>query len=211
MNMNSIRVVIFDCDGVLFDTVQANKSYYNRVLARFNKPEMTGEQFAYVHMHTADESIAHLFPDEKEFEAAQKYRKEMGYDPFIPEMIIEPGLMSLIKRLKPEYKTAVATNRSDTMPRVVEAFELSDAFDLIVTARDVKRPKPHPEQLFRVMEHFGVGPHEAIYLGDSSVDEAAAKGANICFVAYDNRDLQADFHITRLEQMVEILGLSSVD
>jgi beta-phosphoglucomutase-like phosphatase (HAD superfamily) len=56
--MKDIKVVIFDCDGVMFDTVKANTAYYNSVLRHFGKPDMTPEQFAYSHMHTADDAMA---------------------------------------------------------------------------------------------------------------------------------------------------------
>ena len=62
--MTGTRIVIFDCDGVMFDTAGTNKTYYNRVLAHMGRPEMTEEMFAYVHAHTGDESIAYLFGDE---------------------------------------------------------------------------------------------------------------------------------------------------
>ena len=45
-----IRAVVFDCDGVMFDTADANRIYYNRVLERFGKPPLNQEQFINVHM-----------------------------------------------------------------------------------------------------------------------------------------------------------------
>jgi|GEM_PF-3964013 len=61
VNFQTIEVVAFDCDGVLFDTEEANTAYYNNLLEPFGRPLMTPEQFAYVHMHTAEASIAFLF------------------------------------------------------------------------------------------------------------------------------------------------------
>jgi phosphoglycolate phosphatase len=37
---NSLRVIIFDCDGVMFDSRQANINFYNHLLARFDQPPM---------------------------------------------------------------------------------------------------------------------------------------------------------------------------
>ena len=61
--MKRIRVVAFDCDGVMFDTETVNKAYYNQILQHMSKPALTTDQFGFVHMHTADEAISHLFPD----------------------------------------------------------------------------------------------------------------------------------------------------
>ena len=203
--MKDIRVVAFDCDGVMFDTTEANTAYYNEILNHLNMPKMTPDQFAYVHMHAAAESLAHLIKDKEMLKTAQAYQKQMGYKKFIPYMKIEPYLKSVLKWLKPRYKTAIATNRTFTMPWVLEAFELEEYFDLVVSAKDVDRPKPDPELLIKIVSYFGIDPHRALYVGDSVVDEMAATAAGIPLVAYNNPTLTAAFHIKGLKELVDIL------
>ncbi|PQP32943.1 hypothetical protein C6A36_01815 [Desulfobacteraceae bacterium SEEP-SAG10] len=205
--MKNIKLVAFDCDGVMFDTKESNTAYYNQILGRFGRPAMTAEQFAYCHSHTADQAIAKLFDDEESFRAAQSYRKSMSYLPFLKYMEMEPYLKPLIETLRPRYKTAVATNRSDTMDRVISEHGLEGYFDLVVCASDVDHPKPHPDQLIKILEHFGIEPCDSLYVGDSELDEIAAKAAEVPFVAYKNRSLSADFHIQSLKQIAEILGV----
>jgi HAD superfamily hydrolase (TIGR01509 family) len=205
--MKNIKVVAFDCDGVMFDTMKANMAYYNKILDHFGRPAMTTEQFAFSHMHTADQSIANLFNDMESFEAAQAYRKNMSYLPFLKYMKIEPYLKPLLEKIRPRYKTAVATNRSDTMDRVLNEHGLEGHFDLIVCAADVDRPKPHPDPLIKVLEHFGIEPYHSIYVGDSKLDEIAAKAAGMPFVAYKNRSLSADFYIQSLKEVEGILEI----
>ncbi|MEE8553213.1 MAG: HAD family hydrolase [Desulfobacterales bacterium] len=203
--MKNIKVVAFDCDGVMFDTMKANMAYYNKILDHFGRPAMTTEQFAFCNMHTADQAIANLFNDMESFEAAQAYRKNMSYLPFLKYMEIEPYLKPLLEKIRPRYKTAVATNRSDTMDRVLSEHGLEEHFDLIVSAADVDRPKPHPDPLIKVLEHFRIDPYHSIYVGDSKLDEIAAKAAEMPFVAYKNRSLSADFHIQSLKEVEGIL------
>jgi phosphoglycolate phosphatase len=203
--MKNIKIVAFDCDGVMFDTKESNTAYYNQILNHFGRPAMTPEQFAYCHSHTADQAIANLFDDEEGFRAAQSYRKSMSYLPFLKYMEIEPNLKPLIETLRPRYKTAVATNRSDTMDHVISEHGLEGYFDLIVCANDVDHPKPHPDPLIKITEHFGIEPCDSIYVGDSELDEIAAKAAGVLFVAYKNRSLSADFHIQSLIELAEIL------
>ena len=205
MLMKNIKVVAFDCDGVMFDTVKANTAYYNSVLRHFNRPDMTPEQFAYSYMHTADDAMAYLFDNEKMLEAAQTYRKSMSYLPFLKYMEIEPYLKPLLEKLKPKYRTAVATNRTDTMKRVIIEHTLDGCFDIVVTALDVKRPKPHPDQLLKILEHFQIEPQQAIYIGDSELDAIAAKSAGIPIIAYNNSSIAADFHIKSLKEIEDIL------
>lgn len=203
--MKDIRVVAFDCDGVMFDTARANTEYYNRVLAHLGKPGMTPEQFAYCHMQTAAASMVCLFADERERDAAEAYRRTLGYESFLRYMKPESHLKPLLEKLRPAYKTAVATNRSDTMGGLLAEFGLTEYFDLVVTALDVKYPKPHPEPLIKVLEYFSISPEQILYVGDSQVDQVAAKAAGIPLIAYDNPSLEAAFHITNLKEVEDIL------
>ncbi len=205
--MNNIKVVAFDCDGVMFDTVEANKAYYNRILEHFGSPPLTQEQFAYTHMHTVDAALDFLFKDQKVRKQADEVRKNLTYFSLIKYMEIEPGLKPLIKKLRPAYKTAVATNRSDTMDKVLEEHGLEGCFDLVVSAKDVDRPKPYPDPLLKVVTCFNVLPEETLYIGDSEVDEQAAGAAGIRFVAYNNPSLSADVHIRQLRELENLLNL----
>lgn len=203
--MNDIKVVAFDCDGVMFDSVQSNMDYYNSILNHFGKPQMTPEQFAHAHMHTANEVIDNLFDDPETLEAANAFRKKMSYWPFIKGMKIEPDLKDLLGKIRPKYKTAIATNRSDTMQGILVEHGLEGYFDFVVCALDVKNPKPHPESLIKIVEHFNIKPSQAIYVGDSVLDEMAAKGAGIPLISYKNENLSAQYHISRLKELEEIL------
>ena len=203
--MNVTKAVIFDCDGVMFDTVKANTAYYNRVLRYFGQPEMTPVQFNFIQMHTVGESISFLFGNNESIQAAHAYRDMMGYEPFYDLMEIEPDLKPLLKKIGSRFKIAIATNRSDTIGRVLEVHGLDGYFDLVISSLDVPRPKPHPDPLLKVTDHFNIGPHQAIYIGDSELDQQAAQAAGMPLVAYRNRSLTADAHIDRLNELETLL------
>lgn len=205
--MENIKVVAFDCDGVMFDTTKANKAYYNEILQHFGRPTLTPDQFAYCHSHTADQSIERLFSDAKSFREAQNYRKNMSYVPFLRYMVLEPYLKPLLEKLRPRYKTAIATNRSNTMDRVLNEHGLEEYFDLVVSSNDVYRPKPYPDPLIKILEHFEIEAYNTLYVGDSELDEIAAKAAGVPFVAYQNRSLSANFHIKSLKEIAQILDI----
>ena len=207
MNVQRLRAVAFDCDGVMFDSTQANLAYYNHILAHVALPPMTREQFVYAHMHTADQTLAYLIADERILAAADRYRRTLSYLPFIRHMVKEPHLDRLLEALRPTYKIAIATNRTDTMQRVLLEHGLEDVFDCVVTARDVVHPKPHPEQLLYLLRVFKIAPLEMLFIGDSELDAAAAREAGVPFVAYANQALPADHHISDLSQVMRLLGL----
>jgi len=203
--MKNCRVVVFDCDGVLFDTEAANRAYYNHILKRFGKPALTTDQFVYAHQHTLNEAIAHLFDNEESIAAVHAYRQTMDYDRFLKLLSIEPYLVSLLSKIRPKLKTAIATNRSDSMDRLLAEFNLTEQFDLVVTSFDIPRPKPHPDALLKILSHFNIVPQEALYVGDSQVDAEAAVAAEIPFVAYRNETLPSQYHIENLKDLEGLL------
>jgi phosphoglycolate phosphatase len=207
MDYRSIEVVAFDCDGVMFDSSAANRAYYNQVLQHLELPVMTTEQSAFAHMHTVDESLRYLIDDPDSLAAAQQYRRQMSYLSFIRHMVMEPYLKALLAKLRPAFKTAIATNRTDTMDRVLVEHDLEGQFDLVVTAMDVSRPKPHPEQLQVILSHFNIGPDRMIYIGDSALDAQAAQAADVPFIAFNNTNLPANIHIECLQQVEALLRI----
>jgi len=202
-----IKVVIFDCDGVLFDSRQANINYYNYLLKKFGLPPMKQSQVEYIHMHTAEESVAYLFKGSPLLEKAQAYRYKMDYRPFIRDMTIEEGLKELLSELKPRFHLALATNRSNTISEVIRYHGLEGFFEMVVSSLDVSRPKPHPEAIQRILTHFNVSPSEAVYVGDSEVDQRTASASGVVFVAYKNKKLEADYHVDRLMDIMRVLGI----
>ncbi len=204
--MMRFKVIAFDCDGVMFDTQKANKSYYNDILAFFGRPPMTDEQFRYAQMQTVDKSLEMLFPDKTDYIQAQKYRKVNGYGPYIKHMQMEPDLIAVLEYLRPGCKTAVATNRTDTMKSVLRIHEIESYFDKVVTALDVANPKPAPDVLLLLLDHFGIFSSEMLYIGDSPVDAAAARASGVPFAAYGDAKLDADYHIRRLMAVKTIVN-----
>ena len=199
--MNDVRVVAFDCDGVLFETVEANRAYYNHILAHFGRPAMDEHQLHYVHIHTVQQCVAHLFADDADRQAAMAFRASIDYGQFLKYLTIEPHLKALLDWMRNRYKTAIATNRTNTMDRLLREFGLADRFDLVVTSLDVERPKPFPDPLFKILARFRVEPRQAVFVGDSEVDEATARAAGVPFVAYRNPALEASWHIESLKDL----------
>ncbi len=204
MTRKKTMAVIFDCDGVMFDSRQANMNFYNHILARFGLPAMCEEEVSYVHMHTADDSIRHIFRRTPHTEEALAYRWEMDYSPFIRDMVMEPGLKEVLGCLGIFTGLAVATNRSNTIGSVIERHGLSGVFEMVVSSLDVARPKPHPDALLKILQHFEIKPENALYVGDSVVDAKTASAAGVPFIAYKDKDLPADFHAADLWEVARV-------
>lgn len=204
--MKDLQVVAFDCDGVLFDTVEANRAYYNHILVHFGRRPMDHAQLLYVHAHTIQQALEHLFEDDAQRQAAMDFRRSIDYGPFLKCLTIEPDLIDLLDWMRGKFRTAIATNRTDTMNRLLQEFGLSAHFDFVVTSLDVKRPKPFPDPLLKILTHFKAKPHQALFVGDSDVDASTARAAAVPFVAYRNPALEADYHIGQLKDLRTLLS-----
>lgn len=203
----TIRVVAFDCDGVMFDTEETNRIFYNAILAQFGLPAMTDAQFRFIHMATVSEALAFLFEGRADMAAVRAATAAYDYASLIPHMKMEPHLVKVLTALSPRCKRAIATNRSNTMAALLEVHQLTELFELVVTSQDVEHAKPAPDQLYKIMDHFNVSAHEILYIGDSPTDQLAARAAGVPFVAFGNPSLEADVHMESLDEIPRFMGL----
>jgi HAD superfamily hydrolase (TIGR01509 family) len=194
MNLNSlnrkapVRCVIYDCDGVLFDSLENNERFYSQVCAALGRAPVRPEELPFLHMHTVQEALLFLFPGRPDLvKKAQEFILTLNPHDFIPYMKMEPNLLEALDALKLRgVLRAVNTNRTGSMKFVLDAFSLRPYFELVVTALDVRNPKPHPESVLRILEVLRLRQEETLFVGDSEVDLRTAEAAGVRFVAYKN-------------------------
>jgi phosphoglycolate phosphatase len=192
-----IRCVIYDCDGVLFDSFEANTKLYNDFCITMGREPLRPEEMEYVHTHTVYEAIHFIFGGEEETEkGALELLKQIDLRKYIVYLKMEPNLLKTLDRLKEKgIIRAISTNRTTSMKHIMERFSLWPFFDMVVTALDVKNPKPHPESIEKIIQAFNLKKEEAVFIGDSEVDQQAAKSSEIKFIAYKNREIPKDAFI----------------
>ena len=190
-----IQGVIFDCDGVLFDSRAANTAYYDMIRKRLGLPPVTPEEEEYLHSHSVRQSLEHIIPPDK-LDLAEAVRREILYKDILPFIRRHDGVCEtagLLKRVR--MPCAINTNRMDTMDLLLQHFGLTGFFSPVVTAATVSEAKPHPEGVFRILEQWRMHSGDVVYIGDSAVDQETAQRAGVEFWAYCNPLLRADRHI----------------
>jgi phosphoglycolate phosphatase len=201
------QVIIYDCDGVLIDSRESNRAFYNHILARFGLPLLNEEQLEVVHVSTAQGAIDYLFQGHPDLEEAQAYQSTINNDPFLALLRLEPHIREVLAQLRTRYHTAIATNRGKSLPLVLKTLGIDDCFDLTISAYDVIQPKPHPEGLLKILTHFRTAPEAALYIGDAPPDQEVAAIAGVPFAAYKNPELQALYHLQDHRDLLTILRL----
>ncbi len=201
-----IRAVIFDCDGVLFDSWRANIAYYNAVLAALELPPLDREGERQAHVMSSPQLFEALFGhDPALVERARALARELDYAPFYRWMEPAAGLYPLLAELKNQYRLAMATNRGVTVSGVMRHFRLHEFLELAVGIYDVPRPKPFPDMIEKCIAHFAVAAHEAVYVGDTVSDYEAARAAGAHFVAVGDQP-GAPVRINQLTELQPVIA-----
>lgn len=179
----ALRLLIFDCDGVLFDSRDANVAFYDAVLANVGLPPLdeTGRRLCYT--LSGSQLYERLFgADPALLRRVSQSAQHVDYGPFYPLMHPVPGLLETLERLARHCPLALATNRGRTVDGVVEFFELQRFFGMRVGVLDVARPKPAPDILLACLARAGVRPDATVYVGDAEIDREAARAARVAYV-----------------------------
>lgn len=184
------KVVIYDCDGVILDSIESNYIFYNRVMEYLGRePLDRNDQEArrVLHTYSFHNVMDYFFAGDERRDDALKFAKTIHYRDLMPFMRMEDGFVEALDRLKERTSLAICTNRATSMEMIIEDFGLTGYFGCVMTASQVTNPKPHPEPLLKVLQHFGAAPQEALFIGDGEVDMLAAKSAGIPFISYKSQ------------------------
>ena len=193
-----ISCVIYDCDGVLFDSLEANRRLYNHICASMGRKPLTEGELAYCHTHTVFEALHSLFEKDEagEKRALDFLKHRVDLKEFVEYLIMEPHLLQTLSALRQsKILTAICTNRTTSMKHVMEKFNLLPYFDMVVTALDVEHPKPHGESVEKIVSALNLKKEEILFVGDSDVDKKTAEASGVDFVAYKTRDLSENAFI----------------
>jgi len=202
------HLLIFDCDGVLFDSERANIAFYNEVLRRAEQPPLDGGGSAAAwHALASTALFESFFRGRPELLArVLEIAKATDYTPFYALMEPHPNLRSILHGLRRYAHTAMATNRGKTTRQVLTHFGFSDLFDLAVGAHDVARPKPEPDMLLHCLEHFSIEPRNAVYVGDQESDFLAAQAAGMHFIGVGAVRDMVPLSVRSLDDIEAVVG-----
>lgn len=202
-----IKCVIYDCDGVLFDSFEANQRLYNDLCIMVGRSPLNKVEVDYAHSHTVFEAIHYIFGNDGFVEQkVLELIRHVDLKKYVSLLKMEPHLLQTLNILKAAgVKRAINTNRTTSMKFIMEDFHLTPFFDIVVTALDVKNPKPHPESVEKIINILNVNKNETIFIGDSEIDLKTAVSAGVKFVSYKNKEIGNDYFIEDHLDLLNIL------
>ncbi len=201
-----LKLIVLDCDGVMFNSKKANCMYYNHLLAHFGLAPMSKSEEDYVHMSNVTDSVQHIFRHytSPTLEEVDAFRQSFDYTAFLQYMDIEADLVEFLDITSKKYHLAISTNRTNTMIPLLKSYSLEDYFGKVVTATTAKRPKPAPDGLLEILSYYNCTPEETIFVGDSVIDEEHAKSCRVPLIAFKNQSLQADYHVNSFSEILSL-------
>lgn len=188
--------MIFDCDGVLVDSWDAAHHFFNSMRSAVGLGPLSPEEELDCFVRTIPESLDRIIPAPLRGRAQQAW-ESYDFNDNLRRIRLHAGVDELLDRLRAAGRgIAVCTNGGSEQQIILEHLDLMRRVDLMVTAEDAPRGKPWPDGCRMILERFGLRPEEAVYVGDSHVDEQTARNAGVPFWAYRNPGLEADAHLS---------------
>lgn len=184
MDIKTIDLVIFDMDGLMFDSEKISIYAWRKASEKYGY-DITEEIFKEtlgLNLEKIREIFCKYFGEDCPYEDIKTQRRSV-IDQYIDEkgVPVKKGLFNLLQALKSlNIKTAVATSSSrvtaEKMLRLSEAFPY---FDLIVCGDEVKKSKPDPEIFLTAADKLNCLPENCIVLEDSEAGVMAAYSAGM--------------------------------
>jgi len=180
-----LKGIIFDGDGVLFDTEKLHVFAWKKILPDY-KIELTSEDF-----------MEGVGVEDSIFLKNLKIKGKIPENVNIEELVIKKNdellkiiekerlkisdeIIKILKFLKKRYKIAVASNSEKKFVlKVMEKTKILEYFNIVITRNDVKIPKPSPEIYLLTSKKLNIPPENLIAFEDSETGIIAAKETGI--------------------------------
>ncbi|WP_337884785.1 HAD-IA family hydrolase [Fischerella thermalis] len=175
------KVVIFDFDGTIADTVDALVSIANRLAKEFGYVQITPEELALLRNLTSREIIN--YSGISVFKIPFLVKKVKGeLKSKIPELKPIPGMKEALINLKNAgHRLGIITSNSkDNVTEFLRINELDNLFEFIYSGITIFGKTTIINNLLKQKQ---LKPEEVIYVGDETRDIEASKKANIKVVA----------------------------
>ena len=182
--------IIFDCDGVIIDSREANIQYYNYLRRYLGLPPIAKDLEDFVQAGTVKEVLDVIIPKPLRPFVREASRKVSYVNDIMPHMKAYPGLHGVLDFCRDAgIRMGIDTNRIDGMDVILDNCRLHGYFDPIILADGVPNPKPAPDGALHIARTWGLATKRLLFIGDSSSDLGAAEKAGIPFLSFQTEGL----------------------
>lgn len=203
------KAVLFDMDGVLFNTEDLAHDVFEKLAIELGKEFKEDDHKAI--LGTPEKFWSHYFVTKWNLSKSQNdfaaYFWEQLENEAESRLELMPGAMEcLLNTKKRSIKTALVTSSPKRVVETkLERFGILDLFDVIVTGDDISNGKPHPEPYLLAMRRLGMQKSECVVIEDALSGVQSGKSAGCYVTAVPTK------HADRLDYSEADILISSLD
>ncbi|MCF2594717.1 HAD-IA family hydrolase [Bacteroides caecigallinarum] len=195
-NNINLKAVLFDMDGVLFDSMKNHAKAWNKAMAMYGMN--LSEEEAYMHEGRTGASTINIVCmrergcNANEEEIKKIYQTKSDIFNSLPKAEAMPGAYTLLRNIKDSGLQPVLVTGSGQLSLIDN---LNHHFpgifqkEFMVTAFDVKYGKPNPEPYLMGLKKAGINPNEAVVVENAPLGVKAGVAAGIFTIAVNTGPL----------------------
>ena len=186
--MTHIHAVIFDVDGTLVDSNDAQARSWVDALKEFGYSVPYEKVRPLIGMG-GDKVLPEIIGVQKDSEKGKqisKRRSEIFKEKYLPNVKPFPDAQKLLDRMRKQgLKLAIATSaQPDELRPLLQIVGAADLIEDKTSARDVESSKPDPDVMQVALKRVGYPPNEVVMIGDTPYDIEAARKAGVGTIAF---------------------------
>lgn len=185
--MKQYKALIFDFDMTLADSAKVIAELLNDSANDFGYPSKSFNEVLPVIGHTHEIMLSHVTgeKDPRNILNMRTHYRQLCRAKMADKTEFFPDVPSCLAKIENKgIKIGLLSLKlRDVLMQSLNKYDLARYFSAIVGCEDVPAPKPDPSGLFAVLHILDLQPKDALYIGDSLVDEGAAKAAGMDFAA----------------------------
>ena len=194
MNLNTIKLLIFDLDGTLVNSQFDITDGINHALTSMNRTPLSEEHVQRLVGGGVKKLVELAYSntsDEIVLAQALKLFNEYYHNNLTTKTKPYNGILDVLKHFS-KLKKAVYSNKPHPLTtRVINQLDLDCFFDIIIGSDHSKyKPKPSSEGVEIILKSLNTLPEHTLFIGDSTHDIHAGQEAGVltCAVTYGYRD-----------------------
>lgn len=209
-----MRAIIWDMDGVIIDSEPYHFQSEIDILRQYGINITT--EIAKEHLGLKAEDYFSKIAEKynKNLPIVELLQKHYEYSVNTVSSVVplNPNVIEVLTSLNDSYLQVLATSSPKVFTdAIINRFNLSPFFKLVITGEDIIAGKPDPEIFLDAASQLSVKPGECVVVEDSLNGFKAAKEAGMKLIAYKaghNSEIDfslADYKIEDLKQVINIL------
>lgn len=219
--MKLVKLILFDLDGTLVDSLSDIASSVNELLEMLQRPPLPPAQ---IQSYVGDGVRKLLERSLLDASEADLGREEARYLSIYRRRLLEttrpyPGVVPALEALHRDFPLAVLTNKPVMESiRILQGLDLKRYFRAVYGGDSFARKKPDPIGVRFLQEEMGADAGGTLLVGDSTIDYRTARNAGIrsCIVRYglgpwNEAEERPDFVVDDLRELLALVHIGSTE